>query len=406
MSKSATNQSVLGDASHISHRSQIRRVKWFAALGVLLFLFLGAFTTGVFVQWNYSVAGIIGDYLPSSIASFIVSNIGTRTGTGQHLRIDPILAEITAQPPRYTYDGDYHSFKENFKKYKYESIGFPIQAHRSFMLSSKVGDINILDQLVKGDIEVFRMDFSVVGGRLPGLFVRNSNASEKKIVIVIPGHPSGDDPLDDLVNEHSYQKGIALQLARHGYTVFAMGLRGFNTSSLRSHDFQAIASMKQYSWYGFLTSDALLLRKHVAAKYRYPEDKIGFVGLSSGGAVSMFAAALADDVPYAIICGFFGSFSHNFVYENHSRSGNIAGVLNYFEMRDFLIATAPRVVVVVNGEHDTFSATHATSEFMKAQRVYEQLGEEQKAKIFTPGSIGHEYDVDLVVKTLARIQQW
>jgi len=85
---------------------------------------------------------------------------------------------------------------------------------------------------------------------LPGLIVRRENISpdNSNVILLIPGHPSGKangEPLNDLIDKNSYQKGLAIELAENGYVVFCMGLRGFSTDSdLDSVGFEAIASMK------------------------------------------------------------------------------------------------------------------------------------------------------------------
>jgi dienelactone hydrolase len=307
--------------------------------------------------------------------------------------VDQVLLDLTSTKPDYTYDGDFDSFIQSFDEYKETALGFPSDRHSAFLSSNDIGSIKTQERSQKDDVSVTEITIPVIGGTIPGLIVEPTHSANKGPVIVCPGHPEGNDPLNDLVDPRSYQKGIAVELAKEGHTVFCMGLRGFNTSSLTSSEFNAIASMKGYSWYGFLTSDAILFRRHIVEQFEHEKSKIGYIGLSTGGAVSMFASALDDDIPYALVCGFFGSFSYNFLKESHSLSGRIASILRYFEMRDYLLGTNADQVHVINGKEDTFSADHAREQFGIVQSG--SVANDAEYHFHSP-KIGHEYDGELI----------
>jgi len=244
---------------------------------------------------------------------------------------------------------------------------------------------------------------------LPGLIVRRENISpdNSNVILLIPGHPSGKangEPLNDLIDKNSYQKGLAIELAENGYVVFCMGLRGFSTDSdLDSVGFEAIASMKSYSWYGFLTSDALLIAQTIAHECEIDRDSIGIVGLSTGGGVAMFASSF-EKFSWAIVAGFFGSFSHNFVHEIHSYSGNINGILKYVEMADFVIASLPQRIAIINGKYDTFGYENAQYHYELVRKVYSEYGHYDSISFHVP-DVGHEYDVELILRLVAEFEK-
>lgn len=363
--------------------------------GIALAFVLGFLTS--YTQYEQKLINFAPDILVNFIKIRVLGRTIEPTETGKE--IDPILNELISKPPEYTYNSNYEEFLRNFDDHKEKSLNFPTKEHESLINSDQIGDVSIGEEKHTAGVKILNISIPVVGGNIPGLVVKPLNSSNNP-VIVCPGHPENEDPLEDLINKNSYQKGIAIELAKEGYTVFCMGLRGFNTSSLGSKEFDAIASMKGYSWYGFLTSDAIVFRQHIVEKFGYDSSDIGFIGLSTGGAVSMFASAIDHNVPYAIVCGFFGSFSYNFVEENHSNSGNIHNILNYFEMRDYLIGTNADQIHVINGEGDTFSSEHAKKEFEKVQQACQGRETEPHLKFHSPAGVAHEYDVELVKKII------
>lgn len=359
-----------------------------AGIGVVFSLgFLTSYT-----RYEQQLIELAPDILVKIVKEKVLGRI-----TGKDTEIDSVLQEILSTPPEYTYKPNYEQFLTDFDKYKRSAINFPTDRHEEFINSNEIGEgVKIeKENTSENDIHISNISVPVVGGTIPGLIVEPPNRSNNA-VIICPGHPANDNPLEDLTNQKSYQKGIAIELAKEGYTVFCMGLRGYNTSKLNSSDFEAIACMKGYSWYGFLTSDAILFRHHVMEQFGYGTSDLGYMGLSGGGAVSMFASAIDHDVPYAIICGFFGSFAYNFVEEAHSNSGNISNILDYFEMRDYLIGTNADHIYVINGEEDTFSSEHAKKEFEKAQQACQGRYNKPHLKFHSPAGVAHEYDVELV----------
>ncbi|MDD2665860.1 MAG: hypothetical protein PHD13_04970 [Methanocellales archaeon] len=360
--------------------------------GILVIaLLVSSFLGGAYSQYRYEISSDFSSFIPSAIKHEI------RTPPSQS--VDDVLLKLIEKKPAFSYNGDYETFKNDFERYKYISFGYPTELHQEFLNSEMLGNITIDDTHYSEGLEISNIKFSVIGGDLPGLIVKKKDQPIGKVVIVVPGHPSKSNPLDDLIDRHSYQKGIAVELAKEGYTVFAMGLRGFNTQ-MDHNDFNEIASMYSLSWYGFLTSDALIFREHISKKYDVKRESIGMIGLSTGGGVCLFASSIDKTIPYAIICGFFGSFSHNFVFENHCRCGRIPDILNYFDMRDYLIARAPEKVVVINGEYDTFSPTEAEEQFRQVKEVYKMMDAESNATFYSPKNLGHEYDIPLIKEVL------
>jgi len=374
----------------IEHEKRKRKKK-IIFFSLVLLIIISVFLIGAYSEFRFKISKDLAKLMPSDLRSVLEKK----------LYVDNTIENLIKIEPKYSYNGDYDLFIKNFEEYKYKSIGFPITNYNALMNSDKLGEIIIINSYNIGDIEISNIKFPVVGEYLPGLIVRKKNQPINKVVIVVPGVPEEKNPLDDVIDKDSYEKGIALELAKENYTVFVPGLRGYNTG-MDAVFFDEIVSMYSLSWLGFVASDALMLRNHIADKYNINPGEIGFVGISAGGAVSMFALAIDKDVPFAVINSFFGSFDYNFVKEKHSSLGRVNNVLNYFNMKDFLIAGFPRKIIVINGEFDSVSASNAKKEFESVKSFYEE-NNNPNAFFYSSKQTKHEYDIPLIKKILREI---
>ena len=119
--------------------------------------------------------------------------------------------------------------------------------------------------------------------------------------------------------------------------------------------------------------------------------RIGVMGNSGGGTVTLFAAATLKRVAFAMPSCYFCTFRDSIMSMDHCMCNYIPGMLKYAEMADLLGLFAPRPVVVVAGKHDDIFPIAATrSEFRRLKAIYRACGAEDRCRLVV-GPEGHRF---------------
>jgi dienelactone hydrolase len=104
-------------------------------------------------------------------------------------------------------------------------------------------------------------------------------------------------------------------------------------------------------------------------------DRIGVCGLSLGGEMALYLAALDDRIKAAVISGFLNTFRHTFFAVEHCNCGYVPGILKWAEMGDIAALIAPTPLLVEAGKRDAgFPLAGAREGHAIARRAYELLG--------------------------------
>lgn len=135
--------------------------------------------------------------------------------------------------------------------------------------------------------------------------------------------------------------------------------------------------------------------------------RIGVMGNSGGGTISVFAAALLPRVAFAMPSCYFCTFRDSIMSIYHCADNYIPGLLRYAEMSDVLGLFAPKPVVVVAGEKDTIFPIEATRKaFRDLERIYEASGAGNRCHLVV-GAEGHRFYAEeawpVLVKELGRL---
>ena len=125
-------------------------------------------------------------------------------------------------------------------------------------------------------------------------------------------------------------------------------------------------------------------------------DRIGVMGNSGGGTITMFAAAvLRDRLAYAMPSCSFCTYEDSIMSIYHCSDNYIPGLLKYADMPDILGLFAPKPVVVIAGElDDIFPIDGVRRAFDKLSAIYEAAGAKNKCRLIV-GPEGHRFYADL-----------
>ena len=122
----------------------------------------------------------------------------------------------------------------------------------------------------------------------------------------------------------------------------------------------------------------------------HPE-RIGVMGNSGGGTVSLFSAALLPRISYAMPSCYFCTFRNSIMSIYHCADNYVPGLLKYAEMPDVMGLFAPKPVVLVAGKDDSiFPIAGVHKAFRHLKEIYTAAGATHRCHLVV-GDGGHRF---------------
>lgn len=222
----------------------------------------------------------------------------------------------------------------------------------------------------------------------------NEGANEKNgqlpAVLACHGHGYGVKPMlgmhsDGKMREGSpdYHKDFAIELVKRGFVVAAPEIIGFGDSrrlqtivdTPDENDCHYISTFLMM--FGLTTAGLRVFqaRQNIDFLQSLPQvdaNRIGVMGISGGGLVASFAAALDERLKVSVISGYANSFKDSILSRRHCVDNYIPGLLQYCEMSDLLRLIAPRPCLLESGKKDRiFPIEAAQKALTDMQRMYQ-----------------------------------
>lgn len=211
-------------------------------------------------------------------------------------------------------------------------------------------------------------------------------------MICLPGHGRGIDEITGLDEKgqddesaQSYQHNFALQCVRQGYVTLALEMIGFGhrrDPAARKHGAGAsscmpaagAALMLGESMVGWRVWDVVRAIDFLTSLSDVDSSKIGLMGISGGGTVSLYAAALDERVASAMLSCSYCTFRDSIYSVSHCIDNYVPGILKWFEVADLAALIAPRLLFCEAGAaDDIFPEPGVREAYDEARRSYEAM---------------------------------
>jgi len=134
---------------------------------------------------------------------------------------------------------------------------------------------------------------------------------------------------------------------------------------------------------------------YLAARGDVDMKRLGVMGNSGGGTITVFSAALLSRVKLAMPSCYFCTFRDSIMSIYHCMDNYVPGLLQYAEMADVLGLFAPKPVVVVAGKEDEIFPIGAVRKaFRDLKKIYRAAGAENRCRLVV-GPEGHRFYAEL-----------
>lgn len=200
----------------------------------------------------------------------------------------------------------------------------------------------------------------------------------------------------------NYQKNFAEALAVQGHLVIVPEPIGFGEARLKK-DLKkpfygsSCDTVSHHSLlYGFSAASFRIyqvMRCIDILQQEYGCGRIGCMGISGGGLVSLYSACLDERIEKVCVCGYINTFRTSVFSMWHCPDNYIPGLLNIGDMYDFASAVAPRKLMMQFGTRDKlFPIDGSRLAADKISAVYAAVGAKRS---FTPVEFDGKHEVSL-----------
>ncbi|MHA6484848.1 dienelactone hydrolase family protein [Paenibacillus sp. strain BS8-2] len=225
------------------------------------------------------------------------------------------------------------------------------------------------------------------------LIPNNSQAHAAPAIIACHGHGYGSREIVglepdgiDRAGDPGLHKDFAVELARAGFIVAAPELIGFGDRRLdedkqrgpKQNSCSLLAAhllMAGRTVAGLRVHETMRVVDYLQQRPDVDSDRIGIMGISGGGLVAGFTAALDERITCAVVSGYASLFEDSILTRSHCLDNYIPGLLLEAEMPELLSLIAPRGLFLESGIEDrVFPRDPAVQAFAELQHIYASAG--------------------------------
>jgi len=298
------------------------------------------------------------------------------------------LIDQAVQDRKYAYRTgmSWSDWRSQLKEHFQERLGaIPTQRAE---LQPELLESTSFDDYVRERIEITTYE----GMRMPiYLLIPKEADATRSAVIAIHGHGYGSREIvgiepdgSERVNTAGLHKDFAVELVKKGHVVAAPELFGFGDRRLHA---ELTADDPKKSSCAFLSAQLMSIGQTIAGFRVYETQRvvdylqtrldvdpqrIGIMGISGGGLVAGFTAAIDERISSAVVSGYASTFTDSVLFRLHCLDNYIPGILQDAEMPDLLGLIAPRGLFIESGDSDqVFPQEFARKAYGQLRDIYE-----------------------------------
>lgn len=179
-------------------------------------------------------------------------------------------------------------------------------------------------------------------------------------------------------------KDFAVELCKQGFAVAAAELSGFGE---RQTDFSylklgqgkptscmhaaMLASHLGGSLAGIRVRDSRKLIDYLATRSEFDTTRLGAMGLSGGGMISMFSSCLDERIKACVVSGYFSSFDASIHAMHHCGCNYVHNLHDFGDIYDLAGLIAPRPLFIEAGTRDPIFPIEAVKKSVaEAKQIY------------------------------------
>ncbi len=218
-------------------------------------------------------------------------------------------------------------------------------------------------------------------------------------VVCIPGHGRGVDDIvgidehgNDRTDKAGYQHDFAIQAVEHGLAAVAIEPMAFGCrrdpitkkkglSATACQPAAGSALLLGQTMIGWRVWDTMRAIDWIETRPELDAKRVGCMGISGGGTITQFTAALDPRIQAAFVSGYLNLFRDSIMSVSHCIDNYVPGILNWAENYDVAGLIAPRPLFSEGGDRDPIFPAHATREsFARVKKVYEVFEAPERAQ--------------------------
>ena len=194
------------------------------------------------------------------------------------------------------------------------------------------------------------------------------------------------------IHKAGYQHDFAIQVAEAGMAAVAIEPMGFGCRRDPINARQGLsrkacepaaggALLVGATILAWRVWDVMRTLDYIATRPELDSGRVGCMGISGGGTVTLFATALEPRIRAALVSGYLNTFRDSVGSLAHCIDNYVPGILNWAEMHDIAGLIAPRPLFVESGEKDNiFPISASVESFNHVRDIYSVFGEADRVE--------------------------
>jgi hypothetical protein len=234
------------------------------------------------------------------------------------------------------------------------------------------------------------------------LLIPDSISKGAPAILCSHGHGDGVNPLlgydrkGKPLKREEYQKQFAVQSVKAGFVTLAheqiaFGRRvdfGWRATHKIPKDYSpcvqpSLAALQiGYTMGGLRVFEAQRMLDILSSRPEVDRRRIGMVGISGGGLVTLYTSAIDTRIKAACVSGFVNTFFDSIISLHHCPDSYTPGLLTLLDNPDIACLVAPRALLVEAGTRDDIFPVAAVRKAMKTiRRAYAAYGVPEKLDV-------------------------